>query len=110
MTIKTTTCVWIECDSNDCDRNQGWPDDGPYHFTSERAALDYVLGEHHMGWTKLPDGRLMCRSCSDAADCAATGHQWSEWRAHHSTLAVQWRACFHCGRGFEQRLTAGDAL
>lgn len=32
-----------------------------------------------MGWIQLPDGRLLCRRCSEAADCPATGHQMSSW-------------------------------
>ena len=111
MTVQTTTCAWVECDSPDCGNDKGWPDEGPFHFSTDRAALDYVLGEKGMGWTRLPDGRLLCRSCSEAADCAATGHQWTDWRVHHRDPGIEWRLCEHCGGGFEERLTvAGDAL
>jgi hypothetical protein len=41
--------------------------------------LGYVLGDNGMGWIELPDGRLLCRRCSEAADCPATGHQMSSW-------------------------------
>ena len=38
-----------------------------------------MLGDNGMGWIQLPDGRLLCRRCSEAADCPATGHQMSSW-------------------------------
>jgi len=41
--------------------------------------LGYVLGDNGMGWIQLPDGRLLCRRCSEAADCPTTGHQMSSW-------------------------------
>jgi len=41
--------------------------------------LGYVLGDNGMGWIQLPDGRLPCRRCSEAADCPATVHQMSSW-------------------------------
>jgi hypothetical protein len=108
MSVRTSTCVWVECDG-DCDRDKGWPDEGPFHFDSEQAALECVLGENGMGWTQLPDGRLLCRGCSEDADCAVTGHQWSEWvhgyRNGQPDPGRQIRWCDHCGRGFEERLT-----
>jgi hypothetical protein len=64
MSVHTTTCVWVLCDGTTCDRDKGWPDEGPWHFDTEAAAVDYVLGEHGLGWTRLPDGRLLCRSCN----------------------------------------------
>ena len=105
MSVHTKTCVWVLCDgatrTND---HTGWDDEGPFHFDTEAAAVEYVLGEDGAGWTRLPDGRLLCRGCSEEADCQATGHQWSPWREHHADAGIQWRACYHCGRGFEERL------
>lgn len=110
MSIHTSACVWVECDGQRCDRDKGWPDgEGPFHFTSEQSALEYVLGEDGMGWTRLPDGRLLCRGCSDDADCDTTGHQWSQWRHGYKNgepdpeIEIRW--CTHCGGGFEERLT-----
>jgi len=103
MSVHTKTCVWVICDGPNCDREKGWPD-GPFHFDNEAAALDYVLGEDGMGWTRLPDGRLLCRACSEEADCAATGHQWSSWREHRTDPGIRWRICNHCGSAFEERL------
>lgn len=56
MSVKTSSCVWVECDGDRCDRDKGWPDEGPFHFDSEQAVLEYVLGENGPGWTRLPDG------------------------------------------------------
>ena len=111
MSVRTSTCVWVECDGEHCDRDKGWPDgEGPFHFDSEQAALDYVLGdEDGVGWTRMPDGRLLCRSCSTDVDCAVTGHQWTPWRpgaapdGRDSGIEIRW--CGHCGGGFEERLT-----
>jgi hypothetical protein len=103
MTTHNQTCVWVECDGSDCDRDRGWPDDGPFHFDTVTAALGYVLGDNGMGWTQLPDGRLLCRSCSEAADCHATGHQMSSWYPHPSDLSIHWRHCTHCGGAHEER-------
>lgn len=104
MSMHTSTCVWVLCDGTRCDRDKGWPGgEGPFHFDTETAAVDYVLGEAGQGWTRLPDGRLLCRSCSEEADCAATGHQWSSWRDHHADTAIQRRFCNHCGGAFEER-------
>jgi hypothetical protein len=75
VSIKTSSCVWVECDGEHCDRDKGWPDKGPFHFDTEQAALEYVLGESGIGWTLLPNGRLLCRGCSEDADCEATRHQ-----------------------------------
>ena len=107
MTTHTRVCVWVVCDGPSCDRDKGWPDDGgPLHFATEQAALDYVLGEDGGGWTRLPDRRLLCRSCSEAADCDATGHQMTPWYRHCGDPGIELRHCSHCGRGFEKRLTA----
>jgi hypothetical protein len=103
MSVHTKTWVWVLCDGPTCDRDKGWPDEGPFHFDTEDAAVSYVLGEDGLGWTRLPDGRLLCRSCSEEADCAATGHQWSRWRSHHADPGIEWRACNHCGSAFEER-------
>jgi hypothetical protein len=107
MSVKTSVCVRVECDGEQCDRNKGWPDEGPYHFASEQDALQYVLGENGLGWTNLPGERLLCRGCSERADCQATGHQWTEWRSGYrngqpdASIEVRW--CTHCGSGFEER-------
>jgi len=113
VSVHTSACVWVECDGQRCDRDKGWPDEGPYHFASEQSALEYVLGEAGIGWTELPDGRLLCRGCSEDADCDTTGHQWSEWRPGykngHPDPSIDWRFCTHCGGGFEERLAGmGD--
>ena len=109
MSVHTSSCVWVECDGDRCDRDKGWPDEGPFHFDSEQAVLEYVLGENGMGWTRLPNGRLLCRGCSQDADCKTTGHQWSEWRHGYKNgqpdPSIQVRWCTHCGGGFEERLT-----
>lgn len=104
MTITTSTCIVVLCDGPDCDSDRGWPDDGPLHFTTRTGALDCLLGEKGDGWTQLPDGRLLCRSCSESADCAATDHQWSAWQPHRDDAGVEWRACFHCHGALEERL------
>ena len=75
--VSASSCVWVECDGERCDRDKGWPDEGPFHFNSEQAVLEYGTGEVGMGWTRLPDGRLLCRGCSQDADCEATGHEWT---------------------------------
>ena len=66
------------------------------------------MSEAGIGWTKLPDGRLLCRGCSDDADCQATGHQWSDWRPGYKNgqpdPSIEWRFCTHCGGGHEERL------
>jgi hypothetical protein len=104
MSVHTKTCVWVQCDgpSRHPDHT-GWDDEGPFHFDTEAAALDWVLGEDGAGWTRLPDGRLLCRTCSEEADCAATGHQWSSWHLHHTDPRIEWRTCYHCGGQFEER-------
>jgi hypothetical protein len=103
MTVNSHACVTIECDGGCTDK--GW-DEGALHFASEQEALEYVLGEDERGWTRRPDGRLLCRSCSEDADCEALGHQWSKWRDHHRDDAIQWRCCEHCRGGFDERLKA----
>ena len=108
MSVHTRTCVWVLCDGTRCDRDRGWPDDGPFHFDTEAAAIQYVLGEDGAGWTRLPDGRLLCRSCSQSADCDATGHQLSPWRPHPSSRGVEWRNCTHCGGAFEERFVTPE--
>jgi hypothetical protein len=108
VSVQISTCVWVECDGQHCGRDKGWPDEGPYHFAREQSALEYVLGEAGIGWTKMPDGRLLCRSCSEDADCDTTGHQWTDWRPGynngHPDPTIEVRFCTHCGGGFEERL------
>ena len=55
MSVHTKTCVWVQCDgpSRHPDHT-GWDDEGPFHFGTEAAALDWVLGEDGAGWTRLP--------------------------------------------------------
>lgn len=109
MSVHISSCVWVDCDG-DCGRDRGWPDgDGPFHFESEQSALEYVLGDDDgMGWTRMPDGRLLCHSCSEHVDCEVTGHQWTPWRpgvapgGADSGIEIRW--CTHCGSGFEDRL------
>ena len=109
MSTHRRLCVWVDCDGPHCDQDKGWPEDGPYHFDTEQAALDYLLGDDGCGWTRLPDGRLLCSSCCEKADCEVTGHQMSRWRQHANDPGIEFRSCSHCGHGFEERLTAlGD--
>ena len=100
--IKTSSCAWVECDGENCDVDKGWHDEGPLHFESVEAAVEYVLGEDGLGWTRRPDGRLLCRRCSESADCDFTGHQHTEWRPKRDA-GVEWRMCEHCGGGLEER-------
>jgi hypothetical protein len=102
MSVHTRTCVWVLCDGPSCDREKGWPD-GPFHFDSEAEAVEYVVSEDGMGWTRLPDGRLLCRACSEEADCAATGHQPTEWHRRSTDPGIEIRWCVHCGHEFEER-------
>lgn len=110
MSVKTTACFWVECDNETCAYKQGWPEDGPWHFDSEHDAYEYVLAEDG-GWARRPDGRLLCQGCSRRADCAVTGHQWTDWRygytgrGHEVDTTVQWRMCDHCNDGPEERFT-----
>jgi hypothetical protein len=100
--ITHLSCVIIRCDGGCPDR--GWSgEDGEPHFTNETEALNYVVGPGGCGWTRLPDGRLLCGGCMEDAECAVTGHQMREWFTSPTNPAVQWRTCGHCGRNFEQR-------
>lgn len=108
MTVHSKTCVLVECDGTSCGSDKGWPDgDGPWHFDTLDGAMKALIGEEGFGWTRLPDGRLLCRACSTVADCAATDHQWTEWRPHSRTPHVEWRHCKHCG-AFDERLEVAD--
>lgn len=104
MSTHTRTCFWVERDG-DRGQDKGWPEEGPFHFDTEQDAIAYVLGEDGMGWTRMPDGRLLCRGCSEDADCEVTGHQWTPWRpgitraAIESGVEVRWRT--HCPGGNE---------
>lgn len=87
MTIQEHSCVTALCD--DC--GDGW-DEGPWHFDSRKellkalASYDWVVGD-----------RILCRSCSDKADCAATGHQWDEWEDREMEgVPYRSRWCEHC--------------
>lgn len=113
MTVRSRACVWVECDNPQCGPDRGWPDEGPFHFQTEQDALDYVLGdEGGLGWTRMPDGRLLCRTCSEHVDCDLTGHQRTPWRPGavpggiDPSIEVRW--CTHCGGGFEERFAEMD--
>ena len=47
-----------------------------------------MLGDNGMGWIQLPDGRLLCRRCSEAADCPAGTTYQSRAGAEMTITAV----------------------
>jgi hypothetical protein len=100
--VHVEQCVWIECAG--CG-TQSY-DEGTPHFDSEAQARTALLGEDGYGWTERGDGRLLCRSCSESADCAEVGHQMGPWRPHPRDPEIAWRYCEHCGGNFEDRLVA----
>ncbi len=102
------TCVWIECAGCGTDSF----DDGIPHFADEAEALAQLLGDPAVesdegwGWTQRRDGRLLCRACSDHADCEDHGHEMTDWRRHPGDPVIEWRHCEHCGGAIEDRLVA----
>ena len=98
MSHKTTTCVVVDCD--DCG-SAVWDDNDEYgtpHWSSLEVALK-ELGEHY-SWAITEPTKQVCQRCGEKRDCAATGHQWSEW--WHSRVVEdpirEYRRCHHCGR------------
>lgn len=119
MSVTHHTCTAVECDTPKCD---GGFDEGTPHFETEAKALEYLIGEEGCGWSIRPDGRLLCRFCSEHADCEATGHQWGEWRPRmrwdaaagrsipDEDSGTEWRMCDHCSGGFEERIAGTDVI
>ena len=119
MSVRHEACVIVECDTPKCDSGY---DEGTPHFDSEEQAFKHLLGDDGWGWSRLPDGRLLCASCSQRAECEATGHKWSEWRPRMRWDAdgrrsvpepgspTEWRSCNHCGGAFEERITGTDVV
>jgi hypothetical protein len=100
--VHTQQCVWLDC--ADCGTDSY--DEGTPHFASEAEGRRQILGEDGYGWTERADGRLMCRHCSDRADCAEHGHDMGEWTRHAGDAEIEWRYCQHCGGEIEDRLVA----
>lgn len=106
--VRIRSCVWLECAECGTDSY----DEGTPHFGSETEARTYLLGDPSKdgddgcGWTERRDGRLLCRSCSEHADCQEHGHEMTEWHAHPRDPEIEWRHCEHCGGAIEDRLTA----
>jgi hypothetical protein len=96
------TCYTLAC--SDCGEDP-WDEFTP-HFPTEEALWAGVLGEDGYGWTRRPDGRALCRSCSDRADCAERGHQMTPWSPLPRDPEVEWRHCKNCGGTVEDRLAA----
>lgn len=91
MPISEHRCVTVTCDG--C--GDGW-DEGPWHFTSEKEATDYLAAA---GWVVTPR-RILCNDCARVADCEATGHQYTDasWLDHErSGVRFRSRNCDHCG-------------
>lgn len=96
------TCYSISCSgcADEC-----W-EEGVPHFDTEAEAWKAVLGEEGHGWTRRHNGRVLCRGCSERADCAGRGHDMTRWQPMPRDPDVQWRFCRHCGCAIEDRLTA----
>jgi hypothetical protein len=121
VTYRHHDCVTIHCDNEpiaQCD--SGW-EETTFHFDDEPQALRFVLSENGCDWTRRPDGRLLCRACSETADCADRGHhlydQWSHPGYYDHALRVWiddtgviYRRCTHCGGGLQEHLTALGAI
>lgn len=97
--IRTATCYLIDC--SDCG-SDCW-EDYEVHFISEEE-LRRVLTTRHE-WTFEKHGRVLCRHCTEKADCARDGHQYGEWITHSTDSGVQWRLCDHCSGALEERFT-----
>jgi len=101
--VTVHTCYQVTC--ADCG-DRCWEEYTP-HYSSEADLWASVLG--HDGdvgyeWTRRADGRVLCARCSERADCAERGHEWSEWREGYNDPEVEWRMCNHCPSGMEERL------
>ena len=92
LVIRTTTCYTLTCDRG-CEYG-GWGDDGPFHFDTEAAAVDYAK---KCGFVIVGD-LMLCEDCAAKADCAATGHQWGNWWEPRQMEGVTYRTryCEHC--------------
>lgn len=92
MGIRTVDCFVVACDGGCSDG--GW-EDGIPHFTSEAEAVDYL---ETCNWRRT-GSTFLCAPCAARADCAATGHQWTEWRDdEHYGIAFRSRWCERCNR------------
>lgn len=57
------------------------------------------------GFNIQPDGRMLCRHCSEPADCTERGHDYTPRPGGHAmTTPTSARRCNHCGGWSEHRL------
>ncbi len=83
------SCVSVLCD--DCSDNC-W-DDGMPHFADSEEATNYLKSADWL----LTETRMLCRSCAQDADCAATGHQFGHWGdREYLDVPYRLRRCDHC--------------
>lgn len=106
--IQEQICYWINC--SDCG-DACWDDGevGLWHFPSvDELRRDLVK---HLDWTFEEHGRALCARCTERADCARDGHQYSEWKPLLVTgpddpcNGIVCRSCNHCS-DFEETLAA----
>lgn len=109
MTIRTHTCVIVEC--NGCGTD--WWDDGEnyvVHYDTEARALDDVV--ENLEWRVTEDGQHWCPRCAARKDCERNGHLMSSWQtcwckydatAGEPTCGHLWRRCEHCNGAYERR-------
>lgn len=98
MTFTEHTCVSLTCDT--CGEHVG--DEGITHFDSRDEATAYATRDDGYGTSRwvISGETAKCPECARAADCAATAHQWGDWRDRSRTVAgVPYRSrwCDHCG-------------
>lgn len=106
--LRSGVCWWLECAACGIEWAEAY--DGLPHYDSpegaRKALFDSGEGPDRVGFTTRGDGRVLCRGCSEAADCAEDGHDYALWRARHDDEQVEYRYCEHCGGAFQERLTA----
>lgn len=93
MSLIHHQCVSIGCD--DCEDPWEGHDGGTPHFDTEAEAVAFA---GRLGWV-IVGGSTRCDRCAAKADCAATGHQYGEWRFGHvapDVLPHRTRWCEHC--------------
>lgn len=91
MSFRQKTCFEIVCDVTPCD---SWDDGMTPHFDTKDQAAEYARAADWM----VTDDKTLCHRHATEADCAATGHQWDDWREtelHGVRFRKRW--CEHCG-------------
>lgn len=100
--VRSQTTYWIDCTV--CGSHADRPP--PPRYASEAEMWHAMLDPGGSGWTRRDDGRVLCPTHADAAQCDENGHTMTPWTAHPLDERLKWRYCARCGADFAQQIEA----